>query len=60
MAELNTLLKKEIKAAPHETIVTLNGDFLSASALAQQFKGKHMIDILNTMPCNDSPFLNQS
>ena len=51
MAELNTLLKKELKKAPYETIVTLNGDFLSASALAQKFKGKHMIDILNTMPC---------
>eukprot|EP01080_Neovahlkampfia_damariscottae_P007894 gene7894-12362_t len=50
MAELNTLLKKELKKAPYQTIVTLNGDFLSASALAQKFKGKHMIDILNTMP----------
>jgi 2',3'-cyclic-nucleotide 2'-phosphodiesterase (5'-nucleotidase family) len=49
MAELNTMIKEKKKHLK-DCIVTLNGDFLSASALAIKLKGTHMIDILNTMP----------
>lgn len=50
LAELSTLIKKEKKDLK-DVIVTLNGDFLSASSLAVKLKGSHMIDIFNTMPC---------
>lgn len=50
MAELCTLINKEKKNLK-DCIVTLNGDFLSASSLAVKLQGSHMIDILNTMPC---------
>jgi len=50
LAELSTLLKSEIAKCNHRPIVTLNGDFLSASALAVKHKGAHMIDIMNHLP----------
>jgi 2',3'-cyclic-nucleotide 2'-phosphodiesterase (5'-nucleotidase family) len=48
LAGVTTLIKRE-KAKlqnPQDCIVTLNGDFLSASALAVKYKGAHMIDLL--------------
>jgi 5'-nucleotidase/UDP-sugar diphosphatase len=48
LAELQTLIEQEKKTSRY-SIVTVNGDFLAASYLAQIYRGKHMIDILNTM-----------
>lgn len=48
LAELHTLIKN--KKVDKDCIVTLNGDFLSASALSGKCGGANMIDILNTMP----------
>lgn len=50
LAELSTLLKQEIEKCKTKPIVTLNGDFLSASALAVKHKGAHMVDVLNQLP----------
>jgi 2',3'-cyclic-nucleotide 2'-phosphodiesterase (5'-nucleotidase family) len=49
LSQLCTLIKIE-KNKTKNCIVTLNGDFLSASVLAYKYKGSHMIDILNKMP----------
>lgn len=49
MAELCTLLKKE--KVEKDCLITMNGDFLSASALGIKLKGANMVDIFNTMPC---------
>ncbi|RLN96501.1 hypothetical protein BBJ28_00012519 [Nothophytophthora sp. Chile5] len=49
VAELATLLERERAALPeHATLlVTLNGDFLSGSAMSEHFQGAHMIELLN-------------
>jgi 2',3'-cyclic-nucleotide 2'-phosphodiesterase (5'-nucleotidase family) len=49
LSELTTLLKNE-KLKTKNSIITLNGDFLSASVLAYKYKGSHIIDIFNKMP----------
>jgi len=49
LAELCTVINKE-KAGIKDCLVTMNGDFLSASALGIKLKGKNMVDIFNTMP----------
>ncbi|KAL9643310.1 hypothetical protein ABK040_014765 [Willaertia magna] len=46
LAELATIIEKE-KLKSKNCIATLNGDFISASTLAMEYKGSHMIDILN-------------
>ncbi|KAG2385807.1 hypothetical protein C9374_002956 [Naegleria lovaniensis] len=46
LAELQTIIETE-KYKARNCIATLNGDFMSASTLATQYKGYHMIDILN-------------
>jgi len=43
------MIEKE-RSKSRFSIATLNGDFMSASTLANQYKGYHMIDILNNMP----------
>lgn len=49
LAQISTLIKNE-KLKSKNCIVTLNGDFLSASSLAMKYKGKHMTEILSKMP----------
>ncbi|KAG2377823.1 hypothetical protein C9374_008908 [Naegleria lovaniensis] len=46
---LNKLIRHE-KRLGHPTIVTINGDFLSAGLLSNAYKGKHMVDLFNIMP----------
>jgi 5'-nucleotidase/UDP-sugar diphosphatase len=57
LAQLSTIIKQERDSIERKhgnnsshCIVTLNGDFLSASQLAFRYQGYHMIDILNAMP----------
>jgi len=53
LANLHSLMEQEISELEKEGIAwisSLNGDFLSASLLGPRFQGKHMIDVLNTMP----------
>lgn len=49
LAELATMIDNE-RSKSRYSIATLNGDFLSASTLAETFKGAHMIDVINHMP----------
>ena len=42
-------LRNEEKAKGHPTIVTVNGDFLSAGLLSNSYKGKHMVDLFNIL-----------
>ncbi|CAK4714295.1 hypothetical protein AeMF1_002781 [Aphanomyces euteiches] len=51
MAELAALIHHEQLLIPptNHTLVTINGDFLSASQAGEHYKGAHMIDILNNM-----------
>jgi hypothetical protein len=57
LAELCTIIKQQKEEK--NCLVTLNGDFLSASLLAAKFKGSHIIDILNTIPSLKKIFLTQ-
>nr|CAG4710815.1 unnamed protein product [Naegleria fowleri] len=52
LAELSTMIDNE-KSKSRFAIATLNGDFLSASTLAEKYKGAHMIDVVNQMPIFD-------
>ncbi|TDH67217.1 hypothetical protein CCR75_002446 [Bremia lactucae] len=49
IAEFATLLEQQKATIPADAtlLVTLNGDFLSGSELAERFKGAHMIEIMN-------------
>ncbi|TMW55255.1 hypothetical protein Poli38472_013146 [Pythium oligandrum] len=49
MAEFATLLERERAKIPAHAklLVTLNGDFLSGSQVAERHKGAHMIELLN-------------
>ena len=52
IAELKTLInkeKEETKLRNAEILVVVCGDFLSASAIAGRYKGKHMIDLFNLL-----------
>uniref|UniRef100_M4B7L0 5'-Nucleotidase C-terminal domain-containing protein n=2 Tax=Hyaloperonospora arabidopsidis (strain Emoy2) TaxID=559515 RepID=M4B7L0_HYAAE len=49
IAEFATLLEREKALLPKDVtlLVTLNGDFLSGSEMAERFKGAHMIELMN-------------
>ncbi|ETO77072.1 hypothetical protein F444_07683 [Phytophthora nicotianae P1976] len=49
IAEFATLLERQKAALPEDVtlLVTLNGDFLSGSEMAERFKGAHMIELMN-------------
>ncbi|CAH0475163.1 unnamed protein product [Peronospora belbahrii] len=49
IAEFATLLEQHKAAIPENVtlLVTLNGDFLSGSEIAERFKGAHMIELMN-------------
>jgi 2',3'-cyclic-nucleotide 2'-phosphodiesterase (5'-nucleotidase family) len=49
LSKLSTLIKNEKKKFKN-SFSFLSGDFLSASILANEFKGKHMIDLLMDIP----------
>jgi 2',3'-cyclic-nucleotide 2'-phosphodiesterase (5'-nucleotidase family) len=53
LAEMETLIQSEKKKRKN-VFATLNGDFLVVTTLAQKYKGEHMVDILNTMSCNET------
>ncbi|CAI5728521.1 unnamed protein product [Hyaloperonospora brassicae] len=49
IAEFATLLEQQKALLPNDVtlLVTLNGDFLSGSEMAERFKGAHMIELMN-------------
>ncbi|KAI9920353.1 hypothetical protein PsorP6_015905 [Peronosclerospora sorghi] len=49
IAEFATLLEREkaLVSKDATVLVTLNGDFLSGSEIAERFKGAHMIELMN-------------
>ncbi|KAG3108537.1 hypothetical protein PI124_g11970 [Phytophthora idaei] len=49
IAEFATLLERQKASLPEDVtlLVTLNGDFLSGSEMAERFKGAHMIELMN-------------
>lgn len=57
LAELATIIDSERASSAH-SFVTMNGDFLSASAAAEKYQGAHMIDILNHIGIDATVFGN--
>ncbi|CAI5703657.1 hypothetical protein KXD40_008866 [Peronospora effusa] len=49
IAEFATLLEQHKATVPQDVtlLVTLNGDFLSGSEIAERFKGEHIIELMN-------------